>query len=312
MERNANYALVGVISTAMLIGLVIFVVWLTGSRFGRDKDLYDVVFQGPVHGVADGGEVDFNGIKVGTVHKIALDPKNAQLVIARVVVNTDVPIRKDSYATLEPQGITGVNFIQISAGSPNQPLLKDTVPDGVVPLLGSRRDTLSDLLAGGGAIIQKAVDTLDRLNLVLSHPNIRALSATLSNVAAVTGELRDHKQIIADAQSTLRHADAAVQQFEVLAKSSNVLVSQDAKVSLGKLNGALDEVSGATHDLRGLVDHLKGPSQSFAETGLPQLTSALRSLQTATDHLDRVLSDVESNPRGLIGKAPPKEVEVRP
>jgi phospholipid/cholesterol/gamma-HCH transport system substrate-binding protein len=150
------------------------------------------------------------------------------------------------------------------------------------------------------------------VNLIFSHQNIRALSATLSNVAAVTGELRDHKEIIANAQSTLQHADAAVQQFEILAKSSNVLVSKDAKESLGKLNGALDEVSGATHDLRTLVDGLKGPTQSFAETGLPQLTSALRSLQMATDHLDRVLNDVESNPRGLIGKAPPKEVEVRP
>lgn len=312
MERNANYALVGLISSVLLIGMIIFIVWLAGSRFSRDSDLYDVVFQGPVHGVAQGGEVDFNGIKVGSVSHISLDPKNSQLVIARIEVNPDVPIRKDSYATLEPQGITGINFIQISAGSPSQPLLKDTVPEGDIPKLASRRDTLSDLLAGGGFIIQKTVDALDRINLIFSHQNIRVLSATLRDVEGVTGELRAHKAIIADAQSAVRHADAAVQQFEVLARSSNVLVSQDARLSLSKLNGALDEVSGATHDLRDTVNKLKGPTQSFAETGLPQLTSAIRSLQTATDHLDQILGDVEANPRGLIGKAPAKEVEVKP
>jgi phospholipid/cholesterol/gamma-HCH transport system substrate-binding protein len=312
MERNANYALVGLISTALFIGLVVFVVWLAGNRFTRDKDLYDVVFQGPVHGVAQGGEVDFNGIKVGTVSKIGLDPKNSQLVIARIDVNTDVPIRKDSIATLEPQGITGVNFIQISAGTPSQPLLKDTVPDGDVPKLASKRDALSDLLAGGGFVVQKTVDALDRLNLLLSHQNIRTLGATLHDVQQVTGALSAHKAIIGDAETAVQHADAAIGQFEVLAKSGDRLVNSDARTSLLKLNAALDEVTAATKSVRATVDKVQGPTAAFAETGLPQVTSSLRSLQVATDHLDRVLSDVESNPRGLIGKAPPKEIEVRP
>jgi phospholipid/cholesterol/gamma-HCH transport system substrate-binding protein len=312
LERNANFALVGAISTALLIGLVVFIVWLAGGRFNRDKDMYDVVFQGPVHGVAQGGEVDFNGIKVGSVSKIGLDPRNSQLVIARIDVTSDVPIRKDSVATLEPQGITGVNFIQISAGTPSQPLLKDTVPDGDVPKLASKRDALSDLLAGGGFVVQRTVDALDRINLLLSHQNIKTLSAALHDVQQVTGELSAHKSIIADAQNAVQHADAAIVQYEVLARSGNTLVNTDAKASLQKLNAALDEVTSATKSLRVTVDKIQGPTQAFAETGLPQLTSSLRSLQVATDHLDRVLGDVEANPRGLIGKAPPKEIEIKP
>ena len=31
MERNANYALVGLASTILVIGLLIFIVWLTGA-----------------------------------------------------------------------------------------------------------------------------------------------------------------------------------------------------------------------------------------------------------------------------------------
>ena len=57
--------------------------------------------------------------------KIALDRTNPSRVIARARVTSDVPIRVDSYATLEPQGITGVNYIQITAGTPSKPLLKD-------------------------------------------------------------------------------------------------------------------------------------------------------------------------------------------
>ena len=113
-----------------------------------DYDTYDILFQGPVRGLSQGGEVHFNGIKVGEVTKIALDRTNPARVIARTRVTSDVPIRVDSYATLEPQGITGVNYVQITAGTPSKPLLKDTVPRDQVPVIRSQRSTLSDLLEG--------------------------------------------------------------------------------------------------------------------------------------------------------------------
>ena len=46
MERNANYALVGAISLALFMGLVIFAVWLAKISFTRDYDLYDILFVG--------------------------------------------------------------------------------------------------------------------------------------------------------------------------------------------------------------------------------------------------------------------------
>jgi phospholipid/cholesterol/gamma-HCH transport system substrate-binding protein len=311
LERNANYALVGLVFTGLLVGLVVFVVWLAGSRFHRHKDAYDVVFPGPVHGVAAGGEVDFNGIKVGQVSRIGLDPRNAQYVVVRIEVTPDVPIKTDSTASLEPLGITGVNFILISAGSPGAKLLRDVASDETPRIVG-KRDALADLLAGGGSAVQNAAAALERLNLLMSRRNIAALSETLSNIAAVSGALKDHKEIIAKTEDAVTHADTAIQKFTELETSSNELVRVDAHRSLDKLNGALDAVTAATRDLQATVDKLRGPTGAFAETGLPQMTSTLRSLQTATDHLDRVLDEVQSNPSGLIGKAPPKEVVLKP
>jgi phospholipid/cholesterol/gamma-HCH transport system substrate-binding protein len=312
MERNANYALVGLISTILLIGLVVFFVWLGGSKLTKEVAQYDIVFVGPVHGVATGGEVDFNGIKVGTVAKITLDPANAQLVIARVHITPDVPVRKDSYATLEPQGITGVNYIQITAGSPSQPLLMDVTPDDQVPRLSSRRDALADLLANGSTVVQSAMATLTQLNSVMSDKNVAHLSGILSDTHAVTAELRAHKSLVGDAQKLLQDADLAVRQVDQLAHSSDTLVSGDARTSLHKLDAALDEMRAATHDVRVDLQKLQGPTQSFAETGLPQLATAIETLEATAEHLNRVLNEVQANPRALIGKAPAKEVDVRP
>ena len=44
MEKNANYALVGLSSLILFIGLVIFVVWLARVSFSQEYDLYDIVF----------------------------------------------------------------------------------------------------------------------------------------------------------------------------------------------------------------------------------------------------------------------------
>src|SRR6185437_13533453 len=110
MERNANYALVGFASLVLFVGLAAFVLWLAQVRFARDYDLYDIVWAGPVR-----------GISVGEITRITLDRENPSQVISRIKVTSDVPIKTDSFATLEPQGVTGVNYVQITAGTRRGP-----------------------------------------------------------------------------------------------------------------------------------------------------------------------------------------------
>jgi phospholipid/cholesterol/gamma-HCH transport system substrate-binding protein len=256
--------------------------------------------------------VHFNGIKVGDVKRIYLDPKNATLVVAEAEVTSDVPVRADSVANLEPQGITGVNYIQITAGTPSKPLLKNTVKEGEIPVIRTKRDALSGLLAGGGDVIQRAVESLDRVNRVLSDRNIQSLGDTMSNLQAVTAELRARKAMFASAQKAVEDADLAVVQVRDLAKSSNTLVNGDGKRALAKLADAATEIESSAKGVHGMIDNLKGPTTDFATTGLPRLSGAINSLQRATDHLDQVIGEVRNNPRGLLTKAPAKEVQVKP
>jgi phospholipid/cholesterol/gamma-HCH transport system substrate-binding protein len=303
---------VGLISAILFVGLLVFVVWLAGNGLSRKLDTYNIIFQGPVRGLSQGAEVHFNGIKVGDVSRIYLDPKNATLVIAEARVTSDVPIRADSFATLEPQGITGVNYIQISAGTPSKPLRKDITPEGQIPTIPTKRDALSDLLAGGGYVIQRTVETLDRVNRVLSDQNIKTFGATLTDVESVTAELKKRKMIIDDAQKTLQDADQAVVQIRTLAKSSDTLVNGDGKRAIAKLADAATEIEGTAKDLRDTIAKLKGPTVDFATTSLPQMTTALISLQRATEHVDQAITELQNNPRGILTKAPAKEVEVKP
>jgi len=312
MEKNANYALVGASSLILFIGLVVFVVWLARLQFTRDYDTYDILFQGPVRGLSQGGEVHFNGIKVGEVTKIALDRTNPSRVIARVRVTSDVPIRVDSFATLEPQGITGVNYVQITAGTPSKPLLKDTVPKDQIPVIRSQRSTLSDLLEGGGTVLTRTIEALDRVNRVLSDQNIKKFSAAVSDAQAITAEARERKSIIADAQKAMQDIDLAAQQIAKLSADTNDILNSDGRRTLKNFADAAEETKATAAQARALMDKIEGPASEFATNGLPQITNSVTELQQAAASLQRLLNDIQSSPTGALGKAAGEEVKVKP
>ncbi|WP_293676442.1 MlaD family protein [uncultured Phenylobacterium sp.] len=319
MEKNANYTLVGLSTLILTVALLVFIVWLARLRINAEYDLYDIVFAGPVRGLNEGGEVHFNGIKVGEVTTIALDKTNPQNVIARVRVTEDVPIRVDSYATLEPQGITGLNYVQISAGTGTRPLLKvayqarceqSRLGRACIPVLKSQRSAISDLLEGGGTVLTSTIEALHRVNQVLSDENIKTFSAAISDAQAVTAELRERKSIIADAQSAVQRIDEAAGNIAELSKTANELVGSDGKRLVRDLAGAAAEAKAAAADGRAMIARLQGPTTEFATNGLPQVTAAVIQMQSAAESLERLVNEIQSSPTGALGKPPAEEVKV--
>jgi phospholipid/cholesterol/gamma-HCH transport system substrate-binding protein len=312
MERDANYALVGVISLAVVVGLIAFVVWLAGFQFNRQYDEYDIAFIGPIRGLSTGGEVHFNGIRVGEITDISLDQKNPNRVIARARLRAGVPVRADSVAQLEPQGITGVNFVQVTAGTPKAPLLLSTVEPNQVPVIRSQRSAFSDLLEGGGTVLQRAVTALDQVNKVLSDQNIQKLSGTLDNVEAITADLRQRKALLDQAQATLASIERTADSATRLANSSNSLVNGDARRTLANLADAATEIKTTAASARASITRLEEPAMQFATTGLPELTEAVTSLRQTSESLNALVGEARQSPKSLVMKPAPKEIEVEP
>ncbi|HBH88333.1 MAG TPA: MCE family protein, partial [Hyphomonadaceae bacterium] len=113
METRASYALIGAAVLAAFAALIAFTIWLGKVEFDREFSEYDVVFEGAVNGLSEGGQVRYLGINVGEVVSLSLDRENTENVIARIRVDADTPVRTDSKAYLDFAGLTGVTFIQI-------------------------------------------------------------------------------------------------------------------------------------------------------------------------------------------------------
>lgn len=312
MERDAHYAAVGIATIALMAALAVFVIWLARLQFNSDYDVYDIVFYGPVRGLSEGGEVHFNGIRVGEVTDLNLDPKKGDQVIARIRVDGTTPVRVTSRAQLEPQGITGLNYIQITAGNPQSAILKEQYPDNVVPVIQSQPSPIAELLSGSGTVLAQTVDALNRINRVLSDDNVRSFSTSLKNIESLSTELEARKGMLEQLEQALTKANSAVAEFEALAVSTRGIIEGDGRAAVANINAAAEEARSAVSSINRTATSVEGPLNEFATTGLPQLQQSIQGLEDATRSLEGLIDEVRASPRDFISRPPTKEMEVQP
>ena len=310
MERNAHYAAVGLATVTLMVALAVFVVWLARFSFHEEYDIYDVLFTDPVRGLSVGGEVHFNGIRVGEVTDLTLDRETGNQVVARIRLDEGIPVRIDSRAQLEPLGITGVNYIQITSGTPDGPMLMDQFPAGVTPVIQSQPSPIAELLQGSGNVLAQSVDALNRINRVLSDENIRAFTSTIDNVETVTAEMEARRQIFADLEVAVQNANAAIAEYQGLGQDLRQIVQGDGAQAIANIERAAAEAQAAAEDVRAMTDQLQGPVGEFANQGLPQLADTITQLEEATASLNDLVADVNRSPREFIQRPPSEEREI--
>lgn len=312
MERNAHYAVVGFVTLLLLIGAGLFAAWMSRFSLDRQYDVYDVVFTEPVRGLSVGGEVHFNGIKVGEVAKLSLGKKDSSNVVARIRLEAGVPIKDDSRAVLEPQGVTGVTYIQISPGSKTSPLLLKSGANDSIPIIKTAPSPLSELLKGGGNVLESAIGVMNRVNRVLSDENIRNFSKTLKNTERMTAMLAEQQAVFDQAERALSEAAEAAREVQLLSVSARGFIENDGTQAAQKMGKAADSLDRASEKVSSLMTKLEDPAMDFATTTLPELRASIVELNQATQNVNRLSEEARSSPQGFLAKGPVKEKKVRP
>jgi phospholipid/cholesterol/gamma-HCH transport system substrate-binding protein len=187
METRANYVVIGLFTLAVIAGAFGFVYWFSRTGDGGERATYRVVFDGAVSGLRTGGWVLFNGIKVGEVSELKLNPQNPRQVVATIIVDKSVPVRTDTRVGLDFQGLTGIASISVKGGSPDAPPLtgRDGEPAVLVADPSATQDvtaTIRDVAANAGALVRRVDEILveNRDTLKTTLGNLESFSATLA------------------------------------------------------------------------------------------------------------------------------------
>ncbi|MBL8535799.1 MAG: MCE family protein [Hyphomonadaceae bacterium] len=288
METKANYVLIGAATVIGAVAIMLFAMWMAAGDFRRGFNEYEIVFDDPVRGLTEGGEVRFNGIKVGEVDTLSIDPDDTNRVIARVRVSREVPVREDSEARLEPIGLTGVTLIQLSAGSPDSPLLRPSF--GSTPRIVGYGSQIDIIVEQSEDIVLRASEALASVRDLLTDENIARVTRILNNLERVSDELADREGVIVRSGEAAGALTSAAHDVAALA--------QQTRQDLAELDSVMSEVNDAALVVSG-------------ET-LPELTSAAEEIRRASAAIARVANNLEENPSVLTPRSPRPTIELNP
>lgn len=178
MEIRARYILMGLFTLGVALMVFAFVFWMHSTGGFRERAEYHIKVENSVSGLLKGAAVLFNGIRVGEVTNLKLDPKTPRQVMVEIAVNRDTPIRADTRVDVDFQGLTGVAFISMNGGSPDSPL-----PDS-----NDGPPVLTVNSGNGQTVGQAARDALARLNSILDE-NAIPVHNTINNLSAFSDVL---------------------------------------------------------------------------------------------------------------------------
>jgi phospholipid/cholesterol/gamma-HCH transport system substrate-binding protein len=159
MEKEAHYFVVGLFVTLSLLAVVAFTVWLAGSHGFTQYDRYTVYFTDPVGGLNEDGAVRYKGVEVGKILALRLSPERSDLVKVDIEVKARTPVRTNTSAKIQSQGIAGSTYIDLDT-----PNLKANPPekpaDERYPVLKGTGNQLSELIEGLPALSHQLEGTL--------------------------------------------------------------------------------------------------------------------------------------------------------
>jgi len=299
-----NYAVVGAFVLVFGAMLIACVLWLaSGGAFQKKYDLYLAIEEESVAGLNVNAPVKYNGVDVGKVRDIRLDPANPQRVQLVFAIERGTPIKVDTVAVLKTQGLTGIAYVELGAGAADAaPLLAAAA--GQYPVIRTKPSLSARLENVLTKVLAKLDSTSSNLNALLSDDNRRAFSSALADIAAVSRVFAARKDTLdagmASAARTFDHTDRATAQLGPVI--DRIGRGADAVEKMG------NEVALAGANAGKAVDSVGADLKHFTAETLPELQRLLGELTVLSASLRRLGEQTERNPSGLLfGRSPVPE-----
>jgi phospholipid/cholesterol/gamma-HCH transport system substrate-binding protein len=269
METRANYVLIGLFTLAVIVGAFGFIYWFNTIGGTGERATYRIVFDGSVSGLRTGASVLFNGIRVGEVTELRLDPAQPRAVVAMVALEKSVAVRGDTAVSLEYQGVTGTASIALRGGSDSSPLAPGNPP------------TLKVDAAGAQDVTQAAREAMRRIDQLVAD-NETVLKGALKNIEAFSQTLATNSQRIDN----------------ILAGTEGLLGGGPDKP--GDIAQAARAIKTAAENLDARTAEISSGLARFSNSGLREWERLASDGRRTLAEVDKMVKNIDRNPSRLI------------
>lgn len=244
--------------------ILVFAGAIAGSRLMERRDIYYIQFENySVSGMQVGGTVNYQGIKVGRVESIKIDPKDVTKVTLTISVDSGTPIKADCEAILTMVGITGLKAVEIRGGTNESALLK---PKSFIKVGVSTFDDITD----------RAVSIAEKIDLIAS------------NIQAMTNE-ENQKNIAAILQQTSMLLEVTRTNLSTTLTSFNRIANNTADLTEG-LGKNLDKITdNLTKNVDAITLSTTNNIDNISNTSQESLVSLTKTLNTELTSLTGLL-----------------------
>lgn len=212
MDTNVNYTLVGAFVITIVAAIVLTIIWLSSGLSIVPYQTYVMYSQESVSGLNRDAAVEYNGVNVGNVKSVELNPDDAHLVTVLMSIKASTPITQGTVASLNSRGITGVAFVALKDnGSDPRPLkaLKGQEYPVIktAPSLFMRVDLALSKFTKNFDIIAESFHQL------LDKENLKSIKQTLEHLDRVTETLANNSGKINMIFSNTQHVTEQMKPF---------------------------------------------------------------------------------------------------
>ena len=304
METRASYIAVGAFVLVLLLGAVGFVVWIGKFRTEQEFARYDILFAGSVTGLQVDGTVRYRGIPVGRIVDIAIDPKNIEAVRVTIEVDADTPVRTDTVASIELQGITGVTYVLLKGGKQDSPALPVTMTEPY-PQIKSIPSRIEILFQTAPDLLTKASTLIDRVTLLFNEENEKNISETLANLRALSDRFSkgggNLDAMLESGKSALAKIDSMSTELEGLAKDLRGQLTTPGTEGhttvadiLANANGAVQQLQKTGSEFEQLAHDVRGQLSTPGQAGSPTVADLIREGATTLQRIQTVGTDLQT------------------
>ena len=299
MISKTNYILVGlfvlVLGTAFIAGIL----WISAGGSMQAWDTYVVYMEESVAGLNRDSAVKYHGVNVGRVVELGLDPEQPQRVRLVLQLDKGTPVREDTVATLEAQGLTGLAYINLTGGSKDSPPL-GKAPGEPWPVIESRPSVWGRLDRSVAQLVENLADTSQRLQAILDDDNRQHLAATLAGLDTLSTTLAGRADALSaaldDLRETLRNSrEASARLPRLVARFEHTADS---------LQRMAQELSAASESVRHTVESGGHDIGAFTAETLPEAAATIGELRRAATNLRRFSEELRRNPGILLQETP--------
>ena len=298
METRAHHVLIGLFTLGTAVAALLFALWMSYADGERNYQPYRILFERSVSGLSIGSKVQYNGIEVGDVTELTLNPDDPRQVIASVRVYEDTPIKTDTRAKLSFASITGSMSIQLYGGTPESSRLINQTDD-MAPFITADPSPIATLFDEGETMIQNINSILLNVNELFNDGNREQAGTILTSIAQIT-EMIASQQTALDQNMALfgevsRQATATLESIDTLSLEATQLVRRDGQQMMQSAASASRDVASAAQRIEQLVNDNAAAVDSTLQ-GAQDIAPALSALRSTLTNLERITRQLEESP----------------